>query len=59
MKKYNTVLLDLDGTISNTYSGIVKCLGDACAKYGANLADYDVDKDGYVDNIHIIYFLVI
>ena len=44
MKKYNTVLLDLDGTISNTYSGIVKCLGDACAKYGANLADYDVRK---------------
>ncbi len=44
MKTYNTVLLDLDGTISNTYNGIVKCLGEACAKYGANLADYDVRK---------------
>lgn len=44
MKKYNAVLLDLDGTISNTYRGIVKCLGPACAEYGADLMQYDVRK---------------
>ncbi|MBE5749201.1 MAG: HAD family hydrolase, partial [Clostridiales bacterium] len=44
MKKYNAVLLDLDGTISNTYRGIVKCLGPACAEYGADLMQFDVRK---------------
>lgn len=44
MKTYNAVLLDLDGTISNTYSGIVKCLRQTCEKYGANLDDFDVRK---------------
>ncbi|MBQ9716108.1 MAG: HAD-IA family hydrolase [Clostridia bacterium] len=43
-KKYNAVLLDLDGTISNTYRGIVKCLAPACAEYGADLMQYDVRK---------------
>ena len=44
MKKYNAVLLDLDGTISNTYRGIVNCLGPACAEYGADLMQFDVRK---------------
>ena len=44
MKKYNAVLLDLDGTISNTYRGIVKCLGPACAEFGADLMQFDVRK---------------
>lgn len=43
-KKYNAVLLDLDGTISNTYRGIVKCLDATCKKFGADLSRYDVKK---------------
>lgn len=41
-KKYNAVLLDLDGTISNTYRGIVKCLAPACERHGVDLFAYDV-----------------
>lgn len=41
-KTYNTVLLDLDGTISNTYSGIYKCLKAACSHFGADLDKYNV-----------------
>lgn len=43
-KKYNAVLLDLDGTISNTYRGIVKCLDATCKKFGADLSQYNVKK---------------
>lgn len=44
MKKYNTVLFDLDGTISNTSMGIIKCLKRTFIHFGINPDDYDLYK---------------
>ena len=42
MKKYKTVLFDLDGTISNTSEGILFCLKKVFVKYGINPDDYNL-----------------
>ena len=42
MKKYKTVLFDLDGTISNTSEGILLCLKKVFVKYGINPDDYNL-----------------
>ncbi len=44
MKKYKTVLFDLDGTISDTSAGILTCLEKVFRKYGANPDAYDLRK---------------
>ena len=42
--KYKTVLFDLDGTISNTSFGIIKCLKKTFVEFGVNPNDYDLYK---------------
>ncbi len=44
MKKYSTVLFDLDGTISNTSAGIIKCLKRTFIEFGVNPNEYDLYK---------------
>lgn len=43
-KTYDTFLLDFDGTISNTYNGVTRCLKEACVKFGGNPDDFDFKK---------------
>lgn len=41
MKRYDTILFDLDGTISNSKEGITKCVQYALSKFGISVDDLD------------------
>ncbi len=41
MKKYKTILFDLDGTVSNTKEGVTKCVQYALGKMGIQVDDLE------------------